>query len=264
MNRTIDTYTIESADQIPALSVIRALPRSRVIKLIIPDEMKDLREATAKRLREELHGFQIITNITEPEINIIKLITTEIEENQEFLEQCAKDYRELAIRLMGEFSKYLKVKVNKDFPMLTFAPIKASVKSKGKFNGWYYYLHGYDCCFEHKKTKQNIEVTIVHGEEFGTLDPYFFSRYIKSTQSYYPLPIEIYDDYTDGKAIIDKMIDLGRFELINSNIPDKYSAVVTHRNKVAVKIFEPGEAVLPPPNFFITILRWIKNKLKPH
>ena len=48
---------------------------------------------------------------------------------------------------------------------------------------------------------QLIEVPLVFSLEFGDLDPYFFTKYIKSTSDYKPLPVEIYEDYADGVRI---------------------------------------------------------------
>ena len=96
----------------------------------------------------------------------------------------------------------------------------------------------FHCGFENKKTGQIIEVPLVFGLEFGDLDPYFFTRFIKSTSKYIPLPVEIYEDYADGVRIIEKMIALGKFEKIISNIGNHYGIVVTDREKLKIKSFE--------------------------
>lgn len=178
--------------------------------------------------------------MNEPEITIRKIITNEeVVDNQLFFEQCAKEYRALVRHLMAELSKELGIEFDKDFPGRTLNPLKRDItKGQGHLGEWRYYLHGFDCGFEHEQTKQCLEASIIHGEEYGVLDPYFFSKYIKSSRQYYPLPVEIYEDYADGAKIIEVMLALGKFELINANIPDRFTAVVTDREKIVVKL--PG------------------------
>lgn len=106
-----------------------------------------------------------------------KLITDEeIMRYQEFFENCAKDYRNLATHLILELVRTKKKKLDEDFPFLTFNRMKGSRKHhKGKMNEWEYFFHGYHCYFFNTKTKLEIEVPYMFGMEFGDLDPYFFS-----------------------------------------------------------------------------------------
>ena len=126
--------------------------------------------------------------------------------------------------------------MNKDFPIETFNKLKRGKRSKGKIENWSYYVHGYHCGFENDSTGQVIEAPLVFGQEFGDLDPYFFTRYIKSTQKYNPLPVEINEDYSDGVKINEKMISLGKFERISSNIEGYFGIVVVDRQKVEIKL----------------------------
>lgn len=82
-----------------------------------------------------------------------------------------------------------------------------------------------------------IEVPLVFGQEFGDLDPYFFSKYIKSTPKYRPLPVDIFEDYQDGARINEKMLSLGKFERISSNVGNHYGIVVADRQKVEIKSY---------------------------
>jgi hypothetical protein len=82
-----------------------------------------------------------------------------------------------------------------------------------------------------------MEVPLVFGLEFGDLDPYFFTKFIKSTPSYKPLPVDIFEDYADGVRINEKMISLGKFEKISSNVGNHYGTVVTDRKKVEIKSY---------------------------
>lgn len=238
MNRTTDIITINSVGQIPTLDTIRSIPRERTIKLVFEKEVQSQREAIGQNLKTELVGFQIGIHTIAAEINIAKLITDkEIEDNQDFFEQCAKDYRQLGEELLYKLVTKLDLKLNKDFPMRTFNELKRDGRSNGKIEGWNYYVHGFHCGFVNIKTKQEIEVPLVFGQEFGDLDPYFFSKFIKSTPKYRPLTVVIFEDYEDGARINEKMLSLGKFERISSNVGNHYGIVVADRQKIEIKSY---------------------------
>lgn len=239
MDRETDIISIEKLEQVPTLESIKMIPRERTMKLVFEKSVQNQREAVGEKLKNELIGFQIGIHTIEPEINIAKLLTDqEIETHQDFFEQCAKDYRWLGKELLFKLVKKLDLDLNKDFPMQTFNELKRDKRSNGKVEGWNYYVHGFHCGFINIKTGQKIEVPLVFGLEFGDLDPYFFTRFIKSTPIYFPLPVEIYEDYADGVRINEKMISLGKFERISSNVGNHYGVVVTDREKVVIKSHE--------------------------
>lgn len=248
MNRTTDIVVISSIEQIPTLEVIRSIPRERTFKLVFEKAVQNQRELVGQTLKAELVGFQVGIHTIEPEINIAKLITDkEIEDNQNFFEQCAKDYRQLGEELLYKLVHKLDLKLNKDFPMQTFNELKRE-RSNGKVEGWNYYVHGFHCGFVNIKTKQEIEVSLVFGQEFGDLDPYFFSKFIKSTPKYRPLLIDIYEDYEDGLKINEKMTSLGKFEKISSNVGNHFGTVVTDRQRVEIKSYLDIEKIYQEQN----------------
>lgn len=237
MSKTTQIF-IDTEDQIPAIETIRSISRQETLKLIFRPVIQNQREAIGEQLRARLHGFQVGIHMTKPEINIVKLITDEeIELHQDFFEKCAKDYRELSKKLIYKVAEKLELNIDPQFPLLTFNPLKRDTRQKGSVDGWNYYLHGFHCGFVNRKTGQLIETPLVFGLEFGELDPYFFTKYIKSTPAYRPLPIEIYDNYADGVRINEKMLALGKFERIPSNIENNVGVVVTDRDKVEVSIY---------------------------
>ncbi len=97
------------------------------------------------------------------------------------------------------------------------------------------------CAFKNLKTEQYIETPLSYGLEFGELDPYFFSKFINSTNEYKPLPLFIYDDYWDGKRILNKMVELDKFEIINSNFSNETGVVVKDRVKIKVDTYSKSE-----------------------
>lgn len=239
LNRATRIITINSIEQIPTIETIRAIPRERILKIVFEKSVQNQREKVGQSLKNELSGFQVGVHTIEPEINIAKLITdVEIEHHQDFFEQCAKDYRQLAEELLFLVINKLDLKLNTDFPMDMFNELKRDERQIGIVEDWRYHIHGFHCGFENNTTEQLIEVPLVFGLEFGDLDPYFFSKFIKSSPKYRPLPVAIFEDYADGVRINEKMISLGKFEKIESNIDNHYGTVVTDRQKIKVKTFQ--------------------------
>ncbi len=139
MNRTTDIITINSVGQIPTLELIRAIPRERTLKLVFGNEVQKNRESVGQKFKNELLDFNVGIHLIEPEINIAKLITDkEIENNQDFFEQCAKDYRQLGEELLFKLVDKLDLKLNKYFPMETFNDLKRDKRQIGKVEDWRY------------------------------------------------------------------------------------------------------------------------------
>lgn len=241
LERTIQSITVTSSDEFPSLDDIAGISRQIKLKIVFEESISHLRKSYGEDLEKLLPGFQIAIHNTEHEINICKLITNEeIEENQLFFLQCAKDYRNLGTALIHRFAEAKKIKLNADFPFLTLNKFKCSRRNhSGKVDDWDYFFHGYHCGFQNRKTKQKIEVPYMFGMEFGDLDPYFFSIFIKSTSEYQPLPVDIYDDFEDGRKILDVMLSLGHLEKIYSNIENHSGIVVKDRDKIDIKVYNP-------------------------
>lgn len=259
MERITEIIKIVSIDQFPSINYIKNISRNKNLKIIFGTSIQYLREEIGTSLKKELAKFQVDIHNIEPEINICKLITDEeIITHQKFFENCAKDYRILATQLILEFVEKKKVKIDENFPFLAFNHIKSSNKSNGKINEWEYYFHGYHCNFKNIRTNQKIEVPIMFGMEFGDLDPYFFSLFIKSTPEYQPLPVNIYEDFEDGSRILEVMVNLDLFEPINSNLEYHSGIVVKDRDKIEVKIFDYEKNYIKP-KFNILKFLLIKN-----
>lgn len=261
MTRTTETLRISAIGDIPSIDKIRKTPREKKLRLVFEGAMKEQREAVGQALKKDLNGFLVGVHMIEPEINISKLITEqEIERHQDFFEACARDYRNLATELIFALARQLNVRIEENYPLLTFNVFKAGRKHKGVMGEWRYFFHGYHCSFENPKTGQCIEVPLVFGLEFGDLDPYFFTRFIRSTKAYWPLPVEIYDDYHDGEQINQKMLALGKFERIAAAMPDHFGIAVANREKVNVESFQTGDEVKPRRGFGLAgLLRRLFN-----
>lgn len=249
MERTTRVITAKSIQELPCIDYLRNIPRQKTIRIIFDYPISHIREDYGEQLKKNLPHFSIGVHLLEPKIEINKLITKEeIIANQLFFVQCAKDYRKLGEELIRLFVEKKKIILNEDFPFLVFNYFKGKSRrtQSGKVGKWRYFLHGYHCYFQNVTTKQAIEVPFMFGMEFGDLDPYFFSLYIKSTPEYQPLPITIYEDFEDGERILDVMLQLGLLERINSNLENHSGLVIKDRNKVEIKIYNPDKDYKKP------------------
>ena len=213
MEKTTKTLIINSAEEVPSLSQFHEMPRSKSMILAFVGSVKNEIELIGESLRHHLEGFMIGINTLKNEISISRLITEkEIEDNQIFFEACAKDYRNLATELINKLANQLKVSLSSGLPRVAFCDYYGKKKQGGIMGDWHYFFHGHHCWFGNKITGQEIEVPLVYGLEFGELDPYFFCNFIKTTTEYSPLPVEIDNNFYDGKQILKKC---SRWENLN-------------------------------------------------
>jgi len=239
LKRVTEIIEVHSLGDIPSIATIMSTPRERVLQLKFSPTFNKKRTQIGQDLKSQLTDFKVSVHSTDPVLNVAKLISDkEIEDNQDFFEQCAKDYRNLSRKLIYDLSNELSISIDPDYPLRNFNPLKRDERSVGFMKNWRYNLHGFHCGFENQKTGQEIEVPLVFGLEFGDLDPYFFTRFIRSTKDYEPIPVLIHDDYHDGVKINEKMLSLGKFEKINSNVGNHYGIVVSDRDKVEIKTID--------------------------
>lgn len=216
---------------------INNLPRCKTLVVKFNDSNEYKRENIGNFLKTKYPNFVIGIHSIEKIINIYRIITDEeIESNLDFFTRCAIDYDKLACSLMYALIKKHNLNVNWQLPIITFNQFHR--KTKGKMNGWKYILHGGDFRFENIKTNQIIEANTYCGNQFGALDPLFFSEYILSTLEYQPLPVEIYDECWDGTRILKILLKHGILKEIINN--QGFSSIVLSTNDTSeIKIYEP-------------------------
>jgi len=246
----LEESNIEIADikDFPSLEEIQNIQRGIYLKINLIGSAQKYQQKKGEQLREALPNFSIGINMNGFGISIKKLITDkEIAKHQDFFELCAQEYGLLGEKLIKKFI------VDKGIPNHDGFPLKRlngyignkNHEPRGEMDEWNYYFHGFHCSFTNRTTKQSIEVPLTYGEEFGELDPYFFSIFIKTTPAFQPLPVSIYDDYWEGKRIIETMYRLGKFEMINSNLGGREGYIVKDRIRKEVKQPEKGiESIL--------------------
>lgn len=261
MEKIIHSINIKSAEELPRMEDIIRRPRHQQIKIIFEPSVLHLRESYDEDLKKKLTNYLITNDTIEPEINISKLISDEeVILNKVFFTQCAKDYGDLGNQLVQLFCKEKNIELNKEFPSSTFNNLKDRKNQSGKVDNWKYFIHGFHCHFKNIKTGQEIEVPFMFGMEFGTLDPYFFVQFIKSTPQYNPLPTDIYQDYSDGRRILDVLLNLGLLEKINSNLGGHTGIVVKDREKVKINNLDPEKyfETLTLPSKWSRFLHFLK------
>jgi len=245
METTQESIVCEVAEQIPTLEQLRAIPRGVTYKIIFGEELAEQRHVFEKQWKNGLPDFYVSSNPRNFAISLLKLLSKQdIEQHQDFFEKCAKDYRNLATKLITDLAITVGVNIEETYPLIAFGNFNGDIlKQTGVFQDWNYFFHGLHCGFTNQLTQQHIEVSLNFGLEFGELNPSFFVNYILTTPNYAPLPIFIHKNYSylEGQQILHKMVELGKFELINSNMKDEYGIVVTDREKIPVKVLPPEE-----------------------
>jgi len=233
---------IECLSDLPSIDEIAELPRGINWKFVFGAAILSEREKVGEEWKQRLPQFSIAVHTAEPIIQCLKLITDqEIHAHQDFFEKCAQDYGQLAHNLIHQLVAKKGIIFTPEFPLLSLNAYRGKAyPPSGKMGAWNYCIHGFHCAFTHKITEQHIEVPLTFGEEFGELDPYFFSRYILSTPQYTPLPVAIFSLHGDGHRIVKVMQQLGKFEEISSNIPGRTGVIVTDREKKKVVVSEEG------------------------
>lgn len=239
---------VNTIDEIPTLEHLMNLERGVKLKVVFREDTQQLKDITGEYWKKELSHFSIVSHTIDQEITIVKLITDEeIIEHQDFFEICAQEYGLLGKELITQFAHKFQIKDYQAYPLGQINPYfeNSQYKHSGKMGEWAYYIHGMHCAFTHKRTGQHIEVPLSYGEEFGVLDPYFFTDFIHTTPEFKPIPVPIFESYADGKRILDVMLELGKYEKINSNLPGLEGIIVTQRKKKEVIIVKDSK---PPVN----------------
>lgn len=233
---------IKDLSDLPDLYDIAQLPRSINWKFVFGPIVENERERIGAKWKHNFPGFSVSIHTSEPIIQCRKLMTEEeIIAHQDFFEKCAQEYGKLAGQLIRRLIDTLKIPFTPEFPLVSLnAYHEKTYPTAGKMGKWRFRIHGFHCAFTHQSTEQHIEVPLTFGEEFGELDPYFFSNYILSSPAYAPLPISIFEPHRDGQRILEVMEELGKFEEIPSNIPGRTGIIVTDRDRKEIIVSEEG------------------------
>lgn len=234
---------VANINDFPSIEEIQGIERGLKLRINLSSSAQRHQEEKSEELKSALPNFLIGAHTNGYEINVTKLITeVEITQHKDFFERCAKEYGLLGEKLIREFMVENNIPDHDGFPLKKMNGYFGNKNHvpRGQMGEWHYFFHGYHCRFRNEKTAQSIEVPLTYGEEFGQLDPYFFSIFIRTTPEFQPLPIPIYDDFHDGIRILETMYKLGKLERINSNLPERSGYIVKDRIKKEVQQPENG------------------------
>ena len=233
---------IQELSDLPSIDALADLPRGINWKFVFSDAVANERELIGAKWKHSLPDFSVAIHTSAPIIQWVKLITDdEVHAHQDFFEQCAKDYGQLAESLIKQLIDTHNIPFTPEFPLVGLnAYLQKAYPTTGKMQEWAFRIHGFHCAFTHQSTEQHIEVPLTFGEEFGVLDPYFFSNYILSSPQYAPLPVALFDPYGDGNRILEVMQVISKFEEVPSNVPGQTGIIVSDREKKEITISEEG------------------------
>ena len=85
---------------------------------------------------------------------------------------------------------------------------------------WHYFFHGAHCALSNRRTGQSIEASLWFEGEFGVLDPYFFSKFLRAEPGFDDIARLVTDDFHDGHRILEVLEQEGRLILIKGRIVD--------------------------------------------
>ncbi|RYU78256.1 DUF6896 domain-containing protein [Hymenobacter persicinus] len=128
--------------------------------------------------------------------------TVSILARQEALYHCAQAFRQQAFQLTELLLEARAVPIGKRHDWRELMQLKMR-QARGAVNEeWTYYLHGWECRFEHTGTGQVVEVIVANLPECGCLDAYFFLTYINTTAAFAELRQWLgNEDANVGKAL---------------------------------------------------------------
>ena len=133
---------------------------------------------------------------------------------QEIVE-AARLFRRTARELVVQLAGVLGVELSRFWTEL----LRVAVPEQGDAgDGWTYWFHGLECCFENPRTGQHLEVKLCCEDEFGVLDPYFFAQFIRSTPGLEELSHLLVDGYQDVARMLDVLEERGRLQRLERGL----------------------------------------------
>jgi hypothetical protein len=118
--------------------------------------------------------------------------------------------------------------------------LRASETQHGQLPGWNWYFHGGECCFTSTRTGQIVDAYIDYGGEFGVLDPYFLSKFIRSSPAHVEAARLLSDNYHDASRVMDVLLRLGCL------IPIEVFSTLRGFNRRGL-VLAPAHREFPPP-----------------
>jgi hypothetical protein len=227
--RTIEKIFCGSIHGIPPLEQFLDLPRRKAMRFIFDKLPAEERRELVRLFRKKLPGFYVSEDHRKVSFVTIarRISEEEVEQHQEFFAECARDFSRTSVQLIFDFIAHLDLPIDENFPRGAFERFrKEHLHLKGMMGDWYYSTCSYFCDFANLKTGQLVQVPTIYGCEFDAMDGCALIPFIRSTKAYQPLPIEFYEDETEGEIIVNALVKLGVLKMIKSRFCDFQAAVI--------------------------------------
>jgi len=141
-----------------------------------------------------------------PGISLLRVVdrSTVLAHAAEFV-AAAAEFRRLANALAAQLARKLGVD-----RLLPGTRIGLRAAQTGFLDDqWSYYFHGFECCFTHRETGQELDVQLDYADDFGALDPWFFHEFLSTTHDYAQLAELLPDAFHDTKRALDLLVEAG-------------------------------------------------------
>lgn len=227
--RIIEKIFCGSIYGIPPLDQFLDLPRRKSVRFVFDKLPAEERRELVRSIRKKLPGFSVTHGHRKVSfVTIARWITEdEVKEHQEFFGKCTRDFSRLSLQLIFDFIAHLDLPIDKDFPKGAFERFrKDHLHLKGTMGDWHYSTCSYFCDFIHLKTGQQVQVPTIYGCEFDAMDGSSLIPFIRTTKAYQPIPLEFYEDETEGEIVVDSLVKLGVLKMIKSRFCNFQAAVV--------------------------------------
>lgn len=127
------------------------------------------------------------------------------------LVQAARHFRHTAREWCVRLAGVLRV------PLVHFwtTLFQRRVAEEGRLDrNWDFSFHGLECCFSNQGTGEVVEVSLGYPDEFGVLDPYFFTQFLQHTDECKTVRLLFQDTFHDCARALDILESRGRLRRI--------------------------------------------------
>jgi hypothetical protein len=137
-----------------------------------------------------------------------------------FTYQTARKFKEEACELMGRLCRLAKVDVSDPDRNIIFRQNYGKQQEQSLDDQWSFCLHGAECRFTDQESGRELEVIIVNGDQFGALDFFFFSKYLKQEFGTNVFLRPFVDDKTEIEHLLKRLYEEGQLTKLDPNMPD--------------------------------------------
>ncbi len=190
---------VPPAAELAALAVV-----GRHVVLHLPEPLKASKGPLIERLAEQLPGHSVFDSGGKADgttcITVLEVIDERrVLENLPVFLAALADFTATATRPCHALAAAHGV------PAAMLLAHREAIERRGRawLRDWDYGFHGLECEFVNVRTGQVLDVKIGCGEEFGLLDPYFLSGFVRTTPAHRAAADLLADDFHDMARVLD-------------------------------------------------------------